>query len=196
MTKQKATGKKEQFTQPDKSKLPLIAGIVVILLALVFVYAQLTGTDTQAETVYFGEPVTTPRSYIGRFISMTEVEPLVEDGQVKIPLAELERFSIVYFELENDQGTLVPLMAYITPSGRLFMGSSMCEPCRGQTFSIAGETLVCDACRTTYTIEDHQFISGAVACGSFPPDNMNGIVVNGMAVIELQEVLNWRIRAL
>ena len=196
MTNKKATGKKEQFTRPEKSKLPLIAGIVVIFIALVFVYAQFTGTDTQAETVYFGDPVTTPRSYIGRFVSMSPIEPLVEDGQVRIPLAELERSSIVYFELENDQGTLVPLMAYITPSGRLFMGSSMCEPCGGRTFSLAGETLVCDTCRTTYTIEDHQFISGAIACGSFPPDNMNGIVVDGMAVIELQEVLDWRIRAL
>jgi len=196
VTKKRTIGKKEQFTRPDKSKLPLIAGMVVILLALGFVYSQFVGNDTQAEVVYFGEPVTAERSYLGRFISMTAIEPLIEEGQIKFPLADLERYSIVSFSAENDQGTVVPLMAYITPSGRLFAGSSMCEPCRGQTFSLAGETLVCDACRTTYTIEDHQFISGAVVCGSYPPVNMNGRVVDGMVVIDLQEVLNWRIRAL
>lgn len=196
MTKKRANGKKEQFIQPDKSKLPLIAGIVLIVLALGSVYYQFTGTATQSEVAYFGEPVTTERSYLGRFVSMTAIEPLVEEGQIKFPLADLERYSIVSFSEKNDQGTVVPLMAYITPTGRLFVGSSMCEPCRGQTFSLAGETLFCDTCRTTYTIEDHQFISGAVTCGSFPPVNMNGTVVDGMVVIDLQEVLNWRIRAL
>lgn len=195
MTKKTVTGKKEQFTQPQKSKLPLIIGVVAIILAVGFFYLQLSGTG-QAQVEYFGEPVASPRSYVGKFISMTTVEPVIEDGKIKISFDEVEQNSIVYFEVENDEGTMVPLMAYITPSGRLFAGSSMCEPCRGRTFSLAGETLVCDTCRTTYTIEDHKFISGAVACGSYPPVNMNGTIVNGMVEIELQEVLSWRIRSL
>lgn len=195
MPKQNATGKKQQFTHSEKRNLPLILGVVALLLvaavALVFLKQP-----AQAKVEYFGEPVASPRSYVRRFISMTTVEPVVEDGEIRIPLSEVDKNNIVFFELENNEGTLVPLMAYITPSGRLFAGSSMCEPCRGRTFSLAGETLVCDTCRTTYTIEDHKFISGAVACGSYPPSNMNPVVENGMVVINEAEVLNWRIRAL
>lgn len=195
MSKKKVSGKKEQFTQPQKSKLPLIVGAIAVVLAVVFVFSQFSGSG-QASVEYFGEPVAAPRSYVGEFVSMTQVEPVIENDQIKIPLDVVDSNNIVYFEVENDEGTLVPLMAYITPSGRLFAGSSMCEPCRGRTFSLAGETLFCDTCRTTYTIEDHKFISGAVACGSYPPVNMNGTVVDGMVVIELQEVLSWRIRTL
>jgi len=99
------------------------------------------------------------------------------------------------FEIENNENQLVPLMMYITPSGRIFAGSSMCEPCRGRTFSLAGETLVCDTCKTTYNIETHEFISGSPTCGKYPPVNMSPIIEDGMVIIELEEVLNWKIRA-
>lgn len=198
MAKQKSVSKKEQFT-PKKNNLPLIVGFVAVILAVGFVFFQFGGSGKQAaqnNVEYFGEVVATPRSYVGEFISMTPVEPVVEDGKVKIPLSVVEENSIVFFELENDEGTVVPLMAYITPSGRVFTGSSMCEPCRGRTFSLAGETLVCDVCRTTYTIEDHKFISGAQACGQYPPSYMEPVVENGLIVFDYAEVLNWRIRAL
>ena len=189
-----AKGKKEQFTQKPKVN---ITTVLVIAVAVIGVVAAFQATrPTQATTEYFGEPVAVPRSYVGRVVSMARVEPVVENGQIKLPLAEIDRNNIVFFELENDQGTLVPMMAYITPSGRLFAGSSMCEPCRGRTFSLAGETLVCDTCRTTYTIEDHRFISGAAICGSYAPVYMNPVVTNGMVVIDQQQVLSWRIRAL
>ncbi|MBS3948608.1 MAG: DUF2318 domain-containing protein [Dethiobacter sp.] len=187
--------KKAQFTQKQKSRIPLFLGVAAAVVGLI-VALVMQRQPGQANVEYFGEPVATPRSYIGRFISMTRVEPVIAEGQIKIPFDEVDRNNIVYFEAENDQGTLVPLMAYITPSGRLFAGSSMCEPCRGRTFSLAGETLVCDKCRTTYTIEDHRFISGAQICGSFAPVNMNAVIEEGMVVIDQQRVLNWRIRAL
>ncbi|MDW7650905.1 MAG: Fe-S-containing protein [Bacillota bacterium] len=195
MSKKKGVSKKEQFSQPQKSKIPLIVGILAVILAAGFVFVQFGGAE-KSDQAYFGEPVVAPRSYVGEFISMTAVEPVVEEGKIKIPLSQVDENNIVFFELENNEGTVVPLMAYITPSGRLFAGSSMCEPCRGRTFSLAGDTLVCDVCRTTYTIEDHQFISGAVACGSYPPTNMYPVVEDGMILIEESEVLNWRIRAL
>jgi hypothetical protein len=194
VSKQKRSTKKEQFTRKQKSNLPIIMGITFVLVAAVFVYLQ-SNTRGQAEGSYFGDPVAAPRSYMGEFVSMTSVEPIVEEGRIEIPLEEVAENNIVYFEIANDEGFLVPLMAYITPSGRLFAGSSMCEPCGGRTFSLAGETLVCDTCRTTYTIEDHQFLSGSRACGSYPPVNMNPVLKDGMVVIDLQEVLNWRIRA-
>lgn len=186
-------GKREQFTQPKRSNLPVICGAIAVLLALGFIFIRFGGTREAGEK-YFGEPVAAPRSYVGRFVSMTKVEPLVENGRISISFTEVDQNNIVYFEVENNQGLPVPLMAYITPTGRLFAGSSMCEPCRGRTFSLAGETMVCDTCRTTYTIESHRFISGAAACGSYPPVNLYPVIENGRIYIEEQLVLNWRPR--
>jgi hypothetical protein len=197
VSKQKMQGKKQQFTQPQKSKTPLIIGAVaVIVLAAVAMGMFKSNSKQQAQPEYFGEPVAAARSYIGEFVSMTRVEPEINGDKIQIPLSVVDENNIIYFEVENDEGTMVPLMAYITPTGRLFTGSSMCEPCRGRTFSLAGETLFCDTCRTTYTIEGHKFISGSVVCGQYPPVNMNGVVENGIINIELAEVLNWRIRTL
>lgn len=190
----KYSSKREQFVKPQKSKMPIIAGgIAVILLASVLFFV-FTSNKTE-EGSYFGAPIAEPRSYIGNLISMTTVEPVIEDGQIAISLNEVDENNIVYFEIENNINQMVPLMAYITPTGRLFVGSSMCEPCRGRTFSLAGETLVCDTCRTTYTIEDHKFLSGSKACGSYPPVNMNPRVEDGIIYINLDDVLNWRIRS-
>ena len=126
---------------------------------------------------------------------MTSIEPVVEDGKIIIPIDVIDEYNIVSFELENNENLLVPLMAYITPSGRLFVGSSMCEPCRGRTFTLAGETLVCDACRTTYDIEDHEFIAGSRTCGSYPPVNLNPKIEGDRVIIDLENVLTWRIRS-
>ncbi|PKM50488.1 MAG: hypothetical protein CVV02_11145 [Firmicutes bacterium HGW-Firmicutes-7] len=186
--------KKEQFTNPQKSKLPIFLGIVLVIIAVAVIIFISLNKDLDEKDNYFGEPIVDTRSYIGKLISMTTINPELQEGKVVFPLEEVDNNNILYFELENDENVLVPIMAYITPSGRLFVGSSMCEPCRGRTFSLAGETIVCDTCKTTYNIETHEFISGAPACGKLPPINMNPKVENGNVIIDYNEILNWRIR--
>jgi len=190
----KFQSKKDQFTQKEKSKLPIILTVVALAIVSVVVF-MFNGSSGKDQTAFYGNPVAEERSYIGEFIAMTDVTPVVSDGKIEIPFDEVDSNNIVYFEVENNEKQLVPLMAYITPTGRLFTGSSMCEPCRGRKFSLAGETLVCDTCRTTYTIEDHKFISGAPSCGEYPPVYMENSIVDGKIVIDLEEVLQWRIRS-
>ncbi len=195
MNKKQYRAKKEQFTQPARAGRRLTVIVPVLLIIILAAGYLLVTRDSGADADHFGEPVAEPRSYIGRVISMTPAEPTVDGGWITLPLELVSAVDIVSFELENNEGLSVPMMAYITPSGRLFIGSSMCEPCRGRTFSLAGETLVCDACRTTYTIESHEFISGSVACGSYPPVYMEPVIENGLVKIPLDRVLEWRIRA-
>lgn len=192
MSKQ-TLNKKEQFTKTQKSKLPLVVAIfsiAVILIGGFFMFKSPNKEDSN----YFGEPVLKERSYIGTVIPGTKIEPIIENNQIKIPLSVVDQNNMVSFEIENSEGFLVPMMVYVTPTGRIFAGSSMCEPCRGRTFSLGGETLICDTCRTTYTIETREFISGAKICGTYPPVSMNPIIQDDKVVIELEEVLNWRIR--
>lgn len=186
--------KKEQFTSQQKSKRPIIVVVVLAIIAAGIAIFFITNKKVEEDSNYFGEPVADTRSYIGEVISMTRITPELKDGNVVFPLDEVDNNNIVYFELENSENELVPLMAYITPSGRLFVGSSMCEPCRGRTFSLAGETLVCDTCKTTYNIETHEFITGVEVCGQLPPMYMNPKVENGNVIIDYNEILNWRAR--
>lgn len=187
--------KKDQFINQKKSKAPIFIGIgtILIISVLAIVFLNIRGKDNKL--IYYGEPVVNERSYIGKLIKMTKVEPVVDAESIQIPLDIVDKSNIVYFESENKDKEVVPMMAYITPSGRLFVGSSLCEPCRGKTFSLAGETIVCDTCKTTYNIENHEFISGAKICSTYPPVNMKPEIIDGKIVIQKEEVLKWKIRA-
>ncbi len=200
MTKKKdkfsTSSKREQFTGKEKSKLPLFAAVAALLVvAVIALLAFSGGEDNEVAYSAFGEPLANTRSYMGEVVSMTRVEAAVDQEWASMPLDMLEEADIVYFEVENLDGFMVPMMAYITPSGRIFAGSSMCEPCQGRYFSLAGETLVCDSCRTTYTIESHEFISGSADCGSLPPVYMEPVVEDGMVRVSMQDILQWEIRA-
>jgi hypothetical protein len=200
-TKQYAnsSAKKEQFQQGkprrNKTRLYVTTFILIAGIALVsgYYFMQAGGSEAGGVT---GDQVLAERSYIGEFISMTAVEATIDGDWLTIPLEAVDRNSIVYFEAENDEGFVVPLMAYVGPSGRIFAGSSMCEPCRGRTFSLAGDTLVCDTCRTTYTLEQHEFITGSPVCGKYPPVSMDPVIEDSLVKIPLINVLSWRIRAL
>lgn len=196
MIEESSNPKRDQFSKQYRRRMPPAILIPAILIVIVGVAYTLAGRGPGSdEAAYFGDPVAEPRSYLSQVVPMTAIEPVVEDGWIMIPLELVSQHHIVGFDLENDEGFSVPLMAYITPSGRLFTGSSMCEPCRGRTFSLAGKTLLCDVCRTTYTIESHEFISGSTACGSYPPVYLEPVVENEMIKIPLAEVLEWRSRA-
>ncbi|MHB1483243.1 MAG: Fe-S-containing protein [Saccharofermentanales bacterium] len=195
MTEKIIPDKKEKIYENKKSNMPLFAGLIIfaalIISAGIFVSAYLQKKSPLQDTL--GDPVAAPRSYIGLVEHMETVQIDVSDGKVRFDLADIDKMNMAGFEIENDEGFLVPMMAYITSSGRLFVGSSLCE-CGGRKFSLAGKTLFCDKCRTTYDIENQKYISGAAICGKYPPVNMKASVENGTISLEYSSILNWRPR--
>ena len=191
---EKIKDRKEQFLQHKTSKLPLILGVIAVAAAGGFLLFTFFPRNGAAPAKTRGEPVAAARSYVGKVEQMKPIQPVVKDGMIQLNLADVDKANMVGFEMENDTGFLVPMMAYISTSGRLFIGCSLCE-CGGRTFSLAGRALVCNTCRTTYDIENQTFISGVSICGKYPPVNMKSTVENGMIRIDQSNVLKWRIRA-
>jgi hypothetical protein len=187
--------KKKNKPKEQKKRDPFIwiGGMSLILLVAIFTGVYHLSKDEKGKD-FFGSPIASARSYRGEVISAADVEPVIENGQIKIPFEEIDKNNMVHYEIENNAGQLVPMMAYITPSGRLFAGSSFCEPCHSRKYDLAGDTLVCDVCGTTYNIENHKFIKGSQSCGALPPIYMNPRVEEGMMILEHETVLNWRRR--
>jgi hypothetical protein len=189
--------KREQFLSNSRKRNKpkfIISGLIILLIAITGIVLFNGGVKDKKNTDYFGDPVLQSRSFIGQFIEMKTVTPIVEETKIKLSLDEVDGSNIVYFESENKTGQVVPVMVYVTPTGRIFAGSSMCEPCRGTKFSLAGEALVCNTCNTTYEIETHKFISGSTVCGSYPPVNMNPYIEGSNIIIDRNEIFNWEIR--
>lgn len=178
-----------------KSRLLPIVLITCIVAAAagLFLYGLRLGLN-QSAAGSASNPVADPRSYVGQVVAMQNIQPVIEDGKIKVKLAEVIQAGIVGFTTENDRGDAVPMMVYITPSGRLNAGTAQCA-CGNSSFSLAGRAVVCDACRSTYDIEYLTYLSGAAICEKYPPTAMMPVVEDGIVEIEQQDVLRWRNQA-
>lgn len=173
--------KKEPRREPRKGRRALVLIGLVLVAATFYVYPKIA-SGKMPERAY-GTLVAAPRSYVGKIEQATTIVPELEAGRASLKLEEVDRLNIVDFQWENGAGDPVVVMAYITSSGHLFVGHSRCG-CGGDRFFLAGEVLVCHACRTTFTIEDQKFLSGSATAGRNPPSRIRSAVEDGMIVVE------------
>jgi len=125
-------------------------------------------------------------------VEMTDVKAKVAAGRVSVPLAALKTKKLLYFKYQKD-GVDVPLMAMLQPSGRVFTGSAMCEPCRSDRFHTEPDgTLTCNACGTKWDIETLEGISGG--CPNYPPQEMKNEVRGGQILLKEGDVRGWQPR--
>lgn len=169
--------------------LLLVIGVAVIMLSA---QEAIPGFDDKYS---IGKSV----SYKDKKIEMTEVKPEIGNGLIKFSLAELEKNYIEYamydpdFNIGNNQKGL-PIMAYITPAGRVIVASSFCEPCYSRKFHIEGDELVCNTCFTHWSLADLTGLYGG--CTKYPPQEFKYTVdqSSGMIVIKEDDVKAWRPR--
>jgi len=72
----------------------------------------------------------------------------------------------VEFNLKFDQGT-ASYMAY-SWNGATYIRASVCVPCQGRSFTLKGNTLVCNTCGTVFSAKTGAGISGVAACQNYP----------------------------
>lgn len=164
--------------------------VIVMFLGLIGSWLSKKNTAVNPEMVTLPE-VSSKVSYSGQAFGMTDIEANVEDGRISIPLDAVLKNKIVRFNYEN-KGQNLPLLAYITPSGKAVTAVSVCEPCRSTRFHIKGKSMVCNACATEWKLETLQGIKGG--CLNYPPDYIPSLVENGRVWIEEKAVTQWRPR--
>lgn len=129
-------------------------------------------------------------NYKDKKIEMTEVKPLIENGLVKLSLSDLKKNDLEYamydpnFNVGNNQKGL-PIMAFITPAGRVMVTSSFCEPCYSRKFHIEGDELVCNICYTHWSLADLTGLNGG--CTKYPPQQLNYTVDKSSDTIVIKE---------
>jgi hypothetical protein len=129
--------------------------------------------------------------YAGQNIVMTDIQAKVEKGKISIPLDVVKEKKMIRFEYGNN-GTKIPLLAYVTPSGRVVTAVSMCEPCRSTRFHINDRKIVCNACGTEWHLETLKGIQGG--CLNYPPDVIPSTIEKDRIEIDEKRVTQWRPR--
>ena len=107
-----------------------------------------------------------------------------------MPLAKVVADKLVYFEYTKPAGMTIPLMAYVKPSGSLFVGVSFCPPCRGKKQYIdADGTLTCASCGTKRDPQTGIGISGA--CRLYPLDEIPSKIAGKRLIIAKSALDQW-----
>lgn len=166
------------FHQLARSKtLPLIAVLVVAVLAI---WAVFGGANRGGGLV---ENFT--------MVPMTKIEAVTAKGLVEVPVEEVRKNKLVSFEYIRSDGS-IPLLAYITPSGKIVTAVGLSELCHSKSFHLEGNDIVCDICSTHWDLETLQGSSGE--CPAYPPEMLTHTVHDGRLIIKEVDLKNWKPR--
>ena len=90
----------------------------------------------------------------------------------------------------NDiSGNGLPVLAYVAPSGRLVVASSLCEPCHSYNFHIEGNDLVCNSCFTHWDLNTLKGVSGG--CQAYPPQELTTSVQGDSVAVQKSLLESW-----
>ncbi|MCL6472699.1 MAG: DUF2318 domain-containing protein [Firmicutes bacterium] len=203
----RSRNKREQFVGSrgsSKSMYIAVAAAVLLVIVAGFLYAgsknkAATGQVDPREAKYIGRyltqgfapaKLTEPIKY-DKTIEPLDIKPEVKDGKVLINVGDVISSRMVYFEYTRpSDNQVIPMLAYIKPSGRLFTGVSLCPPCQAKKQHFESDNLLtCNSCGTKRDPETQAGISGA--CKLYPLDEMPHKLVGDKIEIAEADLAKW-----
>ncbi|MCZ7665037.1 MAG: DUF2318 domain-containing protein [Thermoleophilia bacterium] len=196
--------KRQRFEEAGKFPVRKVALIGVAVAVLLF--GGFYGYVRWQESRQVGGVVVMPDvRYPAAQVEMVTLDSATQtaDG-IAIPLADLEKDYIVGFTYARTNpmpegyqlaagGNVLPLMAYIAPTGRLVVATSFCEPCRSTTFHFEDKQLVCDVCFTRWDLSTLIGIGGG--CFDYPPEEVAAEVRGDRVFVPQADLEAWVPRA-
>lgn len=200
--------KRERFEEAGRFPAKKVAVIgVVVFVALV---AVMIGFDRYEKSRQVGgvQVATAAAPAAAAVASKTSSENLIESTQdaqnVTFSLGSVQQQGPVQVGYKRTAampadyqaltgGNNLPLLAYVSPAGKLVVATSFCEPCRGTSFHIEGPYLVCDKCFTRWDLNTLEGVSGG--CTAFPPEQVAAEVQGDKVVVAAAQLEAWQPRA-
>ena len=157
----------------------MLRGIVIsaLLLAITLSIAACGGSTST--------PTLNPNPKPSGPIEAEWIEPQVDSDTISIPVSEVENNWNIHFELSTSAGDIA-FMAYEL-GGKLYVRANACPPCGSIGFSLQGDILVCDTCRTTFKAKTGDGIEGA--CVDFPKASAPYEITDGNIVMGGDDLL-------
>ena len=185
---------KKEKVLGEKRKKPYWVPLSLAVFAIILVgvgYWIIEGNTRSNPKVSTQPKLNEKVDYAGQSIRMADIQAKVEKGKISIPLDVLKEKKMVRFEYENN-GNKIPLLAYITQTGRVVTAVSMCEPCRSTRFHINDKKIVCNACGTEWNLETLKGIQGG--CLNYPPDVIPSTIEKDRIQIDEKNITQWKPR--
>ena len=135
-------------------KLFMVICMAALLAGIIFLLGCSSGGNTQGGNTQAG-PYTD-----------TEITPTITNDIVSIPVSVIESKRNIHFGLATAKGD-TSFEAYMF-NGAIQVRASFCVPCRGTSFTLNGDKLICNNCGTVFSAKDGKGLSGVPACQGYP----------------------------
>lgn len=196
--------KRQRFEEAGRfpvRKLVIIGIVVAVVAFSGFVAYQRWQISRQVGGVVVMADVRYP-AYQVDMVTLDTATQTVEG--MSIPLADLKKDFLVgaVYNRTNPMpegyqmaagGNVLPVLAYIAPSGKLVVATSFCEPCRSTTFHFEGNILVCDVCFTRWELNTLLGIGGG--CFDYPPEELTAEIRGDTLFVPAADLEAWVPRA-
>lgn len=200
-SKKPVSSKRERFEAAGK--FPTKKVIAMTLAVAVVVAGIVVGVKLRGESAKVGGPVVVEAGadYSDAAVQMSLLQSanVADTGLVTLSVAEITARQIggfVYnrstpmpadYAIIENEG--LPVLAYVAPSGRVVVATSLCEPCRSYSFHISGSDLVCNSCFTRWDLNTLKGVSGG--CLDYPPDQLSVTVEGDLVQIDRSVLEAW-----
>lgn len=114
------------------------------------------------------------------------IDPKVSGSTVTISESEVRNNWNTHFRITK-QGSNLDFMAYVFDGGIQVRGSA-CPPCKGITYTLNNDLLVCDVCATTFKAKDSAGVKGP--CINYPKAAVQYKIVDGNIVMNETDLAN------
>ncbi|OGU30531.1 MAG: hypothetical protein A2X67_00705 [Ignavibacteria bacterium GWA2_55_11] len=121
----------------------------------------------------------------------TMVTARVEGPFMIVPLSEVQKYRIVRF-LDPEGKQKVPVLAYITPGGKVVTAMSQSENCRSQDFYLDGDNIHCASCPSYWNASS---LEAYACCQKYYPDPIPSTLLGDEVRIETANVRGWQPRS-
>ncbi|MCI0706912.1 MAG: Fe-S-containing protein [Ignavibacteriae bacterium] len=118
------------------------------------------------------------------------VQATISNGFITIPLESVRSNKLVrFFDPEGVQS--IPMIAYITPEGKLVTAMSKSENCQSTDFYLKGHNIHCASCPSYWNMSS---LEAYACCQRFYPDPVPSSLVDNEIRIDAQLVRSWHPR--
>lgn len=167
-----------------------IVRIAVVTAAIAGIWAFYGDAFREYHPVIAKQPEVSAPGASAR-VNSTLVNARVEGPFIIVSLAEVrERRIVRFFDPESVQA--VPMLAYLTPSGRVVTAMSISENCRSRDFYLEGENIHCANCPSYWNASS---LEAYACCQKYYPDPIPSTVLGDEVRIESVTARRWQTRS-
>jgi uncharacterized protein len=172
-----------------KAKRVIIGLFALIVLILVYIFINFLTVEEHG--VIAGQTtVGNGVDYTNRTVEMIDIPSRVENGFLIFSVDDVRQHELIKVEYQSATAT-VPVLAYISPKGRLVTAISISEPCNATRFTIIDNAIKCNNCPANWELNTMKALA---CCPNNPPDPIPSQVIGNEVRIAVTTLEQWRRR--